>query len=133
MSMSQLLSFYKLHYLETTLLSHPAPRKLIRVRAKFNFTGQVSVGVRVFLIDVIFLVIVYKFMMLRSSDTTKHGLHAPKFKLEFVSKVDDDLPFKRYEILYIIKKDAKNEWWTARNSLGQCGLIPANYVDEVCI
>uniref|UniRef100_A0A5S6R5D6 Adapter molecule Crk n=1 Tax=Trichuris muris TaxID=70415 RepID=A0A5S6R5D6_TRIMR len=82
--MPTLLNFYKLHYLETSPLVRPAIRELIRVRAKFEFTGQ----------------------------------------------EDDDLPFKRGEALWVIRKDPSS-WWMARNSIGQTGYIPANYVEEV--
>lgn len=37
-----LLSFYKLHYLDTTPLVRPATRKLEKVIAKHDFEGNVS-------------------------------------------------------------------------------------------
>lgn len=37
-----LLAFYKLHYLDTTPLIRPASRRVEKVIAKHNFTGQVS-------------------------------------------------------------------------------------------
>lgn len=40
------------------------------------------------------------------------------------------MPFKKGEILYIISKD-EDQWWTARNSLGQSGQIPVPYVELV--
>lgn len=40
------------------------------------------------------------------------------------------MPFKKGEILYIISKD-EEQWWTARNSLGQTGQIPVPYVELV--
>jgi hypothetical protein len=42
----------------------------------------------------------------------------------------DDLAFKKGEILYIISKD-EDQWWTARNSIGQTGQIPVPYVELV--
>jgi SH3 domain len=44
----------------------------------------------------------------------------------------DDLPFKKGEILYIISKD-EDQWWTARNSVGQTGQIPVPYVELVSV
>ena len=44
----------------------------------------------------------------------------------------DDLPFKKGEFLTIVSKDEEN-WWTARNSLGQTGSIPVPYVAKVII
>lgn len=37
----ELLAFYKLHYLDTTPLIRPALRKVERVKAKYDFDGQV--------------------------------------------------------------------------------------------
>jgi len=79
-----LLNFYKLHYLDTTPLIRPAPKRVEKVQGKYDFEG---------------------------SDP-------------------DDLPFKKGEILTIVSKDEEN-WWTARNSLGQTGSIPVPYVAKV--
>lgn len=37
-----LLAFYKLHYLDTTPLIRPAPRRADKVIAKYDFKGSVS-------------------------------------------------------------------------------------------
>lgn len=37
------LSFYKLHYLDTTPLIRPASKKIEKVIAKFDFEGKVSI------------------------------------------------------------------------------------------
>jgi len=42
----------------------------------------------------------------------------------------DDLPFKKGEVLTVLSKD-EDQWWTARNSLGQVGSIPVPYVQKV--
>lgn len=39
----KLLEFYKVHYLDTTPLIRPAPRKVEKVIAKFDFDGNVSI------------------------------------------------------------------------------------------
>ena len=44
----------------------------------------------------------------------------------------DDLPFKKGEILTVISKD-EEQWWTARNSLGQTGSIPVPYITVVSL
>ena len=44
----------------------------------------------------------------------------------------DDLPFKKGEIMTIVSKD-EEQWWTARNSLGQTGSIPVPYVIKVSL
>jgi len=76
-----LLNFYKLHYLDTTPLIRPAPKRVEKVVGKYDFDG---------------------------SDP-------------------DDLPFKKGELLTVVSKD-EEQWWTARNSLGQTGSIPVPYV-----
>lgn len=43
---------------------------------------------------------------------------------------DEDLPFKKGQILMIIKK-VEPLWWLARNSYGDKGMIPANYVEYI--
>lgn len=78
-----LLAFYKLHYLDTTPLIRPAPKRTQRVIAKYDFEGNDP----------------------------------------------DDLPFRKGEILTVISKD-EEQWWTARNSLGQIGSVPVPYVQN---
>ncbi|EZA60460.1 Adapter molecule Crk [Ooceraea biroi] len=78
-----LLAFYKLHYLDTTPLIRPAPKKMQRVIAKYDFEGNDS----------------------------------------------EDLPFRKGDILTVISKD-EEQWWTARNSVGQTGSIPVPYVQK---
>lgn len=82
-NLPKLLTFYTLHYLDTTPLRRPAPKINERVVGKFDFDG---------------------------SD-------------------QDDLPFKRGEILTIVRKD-EDQWWTAKNSLGHIGQIPVPYVQK---
>lgn len=43
---------------------------------------------------------------------------------------NDDLPFKKGDILTIISKD-EDQWWTAKNAHGQKGSIPVPYVQKV--
>lgn len=82
-NLPKLLTFYTLHYLDTTPLRRPAQKKLERVIGKFDFDG---------------------------SD-------------------QDDLPFRRGEILTVIRKD-EDQWWTARNSAGRIGSIPVPYIQK---
>lgn len=49
-------------------------------------------------------------------------------KFDFQAQDDEDLPFKRGDILEIIRKQ-EDKWWTARNSLGKEGSIPVPYVE----
>ncbi|XP_037076418.1 adapter molecule Crk-like [Pollicipes pollicipes] len=79
-----LLNFYKLHYLDTTPLIRPAPRRVEKLVAKYDFDGR----------------------------------------------DDEDLPFKKGEVLTVVTKD-EEQWWTARNALGQTGSIPVPYVQKL--
>jgi len=40
------------------------------------------------------------------------------------------LPFRKDEILTVIKKD-EEQWWTARNAQGAEGSIPVPYIEKV--
>ncbi|XP_011194937.1 adapter molecule Crk [Zeugodacus cucurbitae] len=82
-NLQKLLTFYTLHYLDTTPLRRPAPKKPEKVIGRYDFEG---------------------------SD-------------------QDDLPFRRGEILTVIRKD-EDQWWTARNQQGQIGQIPVPYVQR---
>lgn len=45
----------------------------------------------------------------------------------FEGQEPTDLSFERNEILDIIEKP-QEEWWEARNALGNVGLVPGNYL-----
>ncbi|CAG0913478.1 unnamed protein product [Notodromas monacha] len=51
-------------------------------------------------------------------------------KYDFEGNDPDDLPFKKGELLEVLTKD-EEQWWTARNSIGQRGSIPVPYVQKV--
>ncbi|GFO26836.1 adapter molecule crk-like protein [Plakobranchus ocellatus] len=67
-------------------------------------------------------------------DTTTLIKPAPRSQLlckfDFPGRDPEDLPFKRGDILYVISED-EEEWWTARNSLGQVGQIPVGYTQLI--
>ncbi|KAK3753864.1 hypothetical protein RRG08_006251 [Elysia crispata] len=67
-------------------------------------------------------------------DTTTLIKPAPRAqilcKYDFAGKDPEDLPFKRGDILYVISED-EEEWWTARNSMGQVGQIPVRYTQLI--
>ena len=51
-------------------------------------------------------------------------------KYDYSSRTDDDLGFKKGDLLYIINTDDP-DWWHARSkNTGQEGYIPSNYVAE---
>lgn len=50
--------------------------------------------------------------------------------LLFVTQDPEDLPFKKGDILTVIKKEEEH-WWKARDSAGNEGMIPKPYVQLV--
>ncbi|KAF6027141.1 hypothetical protein EB796_014554 [Bugula neritina] len=67
-------------------------------------------------------------------DTTSLIRPAEKEEIQVIARYDfdgrdpDDLPFRKDEILTIVKKDEES-WWTARNSKGAEGSIPVPYIE----
>ena len=52
-------------------------------------------------------------------------------KYDFSSTDDEDLSFKKGDLLYVINRD-KDDWWYARaKHTGQEGYIPINYVTKL--
>ena len=51
-------------------------------------------------------------------------------KYDFDGRTDDDLSFKKGDLLYIISTD-EGDWWFAQSmTTGKEGYIPSNYVAE---
>ena len=51
-------------------------------------------------------------------------------KYDYDSRTDDDLSFRKGDLLYIISTD-EGDWWFARSKdTGREGYIPSNYVAE---
>ncbi|CAF0823399.1 unnamed protein product [Adineta steineri] len=73
----------------------------------------------------------YKQRLLDTSPLTRiHPKSRVRSKYKFDGKDDEDLPFKKGQILMIIRK-VEPLWWLARNSSGDKGMIPANYVEYI--
>ncbi|KRX17159.1 Adapter molecule Crk, partial [Trichinella nelsoni] len=75
----------------------------------------------------------YKLHYLETSPLVRpapRDVYKVRAKFDFQGQEEDDLPFKRGEALWVIRKDLNSMWWMARNSIGQTGYIPANYVEE---
>ncbi|XP_017787101.1 PREDICTED: adapter molecule Crk-like [Nicrophorus vespilloides] len=51
-------------------------------------------------------------------------------KFDFDGKDNDDLPFRKGDILTVISKD-EEQWWTAVNSMGMRGSIPVPYIQKI--
>lgn len=51
-------------------------------------------------------------------------------KYEFQGTTLDDLPFKKGELIVIVQASKDPNWYSARNELGDTGMIPVNYVHK---
>jgi len=58
----------------------------------------------------------------------QNSLGYVKAKFDFQGQDEEDLPFKKGDILEIVKKQ-EDKWWTARNNNGRTGSIPVPYVE----
>ena len=67
---------------------------------------------------------------IHSQDVSQAELKCPLFvgKYDYSSRTDDDLSFKKGDLLYIINRD-EGDWWYARSKhSGQEGYVPSNLV-----
>lgn len=53
-----------------------------------------------------------------------------KAKFNFPGKDPEDLPFKKGDILTIIRKE-EDQWWLARDNTGREGMVPVPYIEVV--
>ncbi|XP_075772011.1 crk-like protein isoform X3 [Pelodiscus sinensis] len=98
-----LLEFYKIHYLDTTTLTEPAPRYP---------SPPMGYG---------------------SAPTMPTGEENSEYVrtlYDFLGSDTEDLPFKKGEILVIVEKP-EEQWWSARNKDGRVGMIPVPYVEKL--
>lgn len=68
--------------------------------------------------------------------TTVNGdlLDAPDYpvvvaKFDYLQRTDEDLSFKKGELLYILNRDSP-DWWLVKNASDKQGFIPSNHVME---
>ncbi|XP_077361711.1 adapter molecule crk-like [Festucalex cinctus] len=97
-----LLEFYKIHYLDTTTLIEPI--------TKSKHMGFIS--------------------------ASAGGPPQPTEEAEFVRALfdflgndDEDLPFRKGDILRVLEKP-EEQWWNAANQEGRAGMIPVPYVEK---
>lgn len=63
-----------------------------------------------------------------ATNITNHTVFVGKY--DYDSRTDDDLSFKKGDLMYIISTD-EGDWWFARSKdTGKEGYIPSNYVAE---
>ncbi|XP_078508521.1 adapter molecule crk-like [Lissotriton helveticus] len=99
-----LLEFYKIHYLDTTTLIEPVSRSL---------PPRGGPGVP-----------------LRPPSDGDDGGEWVRTLYDFSGNDEEDLPFKKGEVLKVLAKP-EEQWWTAQRSDGRMGMIPVPYV-QVC-
>ncbi|XP_022661486.1 adapter molecule Crk-like isoform X2 [Varroa destructor] len=69
--------------------------------------------------------------LIRPAAKPREAAERVRARFDFNGSGDtDDLPFRKGEVLTVISKD-EDQWWTARNSLGQTGQIPVNYIEKL--
>lgn len=63
-----------------------------------------------------------------NNDLPGHTIYVGKY--DYDSRTDDDLSFRKGDLMYIISTD-EGDWWFARSKdTGKEGYIPSNYVAE---
>ncbi|KAM9331965.1 adapter molecule crk-like [Pholidichthys leucotaenia] len=98
-----LLEFYKIHYLDTTTLIEPISR------AKHTgFVSPSNVGV---------------------PQQQPEEAEYVRALFDFSGNDDEDLPFRRGDILRVLEKP-EEQWWNAANQEGRVGMIPVPYVEK---
>ncbi|XP_038052987.1 adapter molecule Crk-like [Patiria miniata] len=121
-TLPQVLEFYKLHFLDTTTLVEPCQRHppsrdvpdlmgapLSQHAQGPSHNSQIPPP-----------------LPAMNSRSPGLGLIC-KALFNFTKTDDEDLSFAKGDKLTIIRKD-EDQWWLARNNMGDEGLVPANYI-----
>lgn len=116
-SMTQLLEFYKVHYLDTTTLINP----LLKIQV--NRSSTIS-------FDKVPTQLAESSPIIATPEASDHDKIFVQGLFDFDSTDPDDLAFRKGEILEIIGKPEEN-WWTARNKENKIGQIPVPYVGSL--
>jgi len=112
-SITELLVYYKIHYLDTTSLRFPLTKQTIEPQKPAMIqVNRYSTGMEP------------QQMQQGLADQAKVYVQGV---FDFVSDDPDDLPFRKGDILEVIDKPEEN-WWTAKNNLGKIGQIPVPYI-----
>lgn len=96
-----LLEFYKIHYLDTTTLIEPI--------SKAKHTGFISSSVGV--------------------PQQPEEAEFVRALFDFPGNDDEDLPFRKGDILRVLEKP-EEQWWNAATQEGRAGMIPVPYVEK---
>ncbi|XP_061658842.1 adapter molecule crk-like [Syngnathoides biaculeatus] len=95
-----LLEFYKIHYLDTTTLIEPITKS----------KGFVSSSAAV-------------------PPQQPEEAEFVRALFDFLGNDDEDLPFRKGDILRVLEKP-EEQWWNAANQEGRAGMIPVPYVEK---
>nr|XP_008117967.1 PREDICTED: adapter molecule crk-like [Anolis carolinensis] len=101
-SLPSLLEFYKIHYLDTTTLIEPVSK------AKHRGSGDLQ------------------------QPRAEEEAEFVRALFDFQGNDEEDLPFKKGDILRIREKP-EEQWWRARNKEGRQGMIPVPYVHRLLL
>lgn len=96
-----LLEFYKIHYLDTTTLIEPV--------SKAKPTGSISSTI--------------------GATQQAEEVEFVRALFDFLGNDDEDLPFRKGDILRVLEKP-EEQWWNAANQEGRAGMIPVPYVEK---
>lgn len=97
-----LLEFYKIHYLDTTTLIEP-----VNKAKHTGFISNAAVGV----------------------SQQPEEVEFVRALFDFPGNDEEDLPFRRGDILRVLEKP-EEQWWNAANQEGRAGMIPVPYVEK---
>lgn len=97
-----LLEFYKIHYLDTTTLIEPA--------SKAKHGAHVSTAAA-------------------GAPQKPEEVEYVRALFDFPGNDEEDLPFRKGEVLRVIEKP-EEQWWNAANQDGRQGMIPVPYVER---
>uniref|UniRef100_S4RVD8 V-crk avian sarcoma virus CT10 oncogene homolog-like n=1 Tax=Petromyzon marinus TaxID=7757 RepID=S4RVD8_PETMA len=105
-----LLEFYRIHYLDTTTLIEPAGQSPSPPASKKHQQGGGGGGGS-------------------GGGGVDESVEFVRALFDFPGNDEEDLPFKRGEILTIVAKP-EEQWWSARNKEGRTGMVPVPYVEK---
>ncbi|XP_061558940.1 adapter molecule crk-like [Phycodurus eques] len=95
-----LLEFYKIHYLDTTTLIEPITKSRGFVSSSASVPPQQA-----------------------------EEAEFVRALFDFLGNDDEDLPFRKGDILRVLEKP-EEQWWNAANQEGRAGMIPVPYVEK---
>ncbi|XP_062844669.1 adapter molecule crk-like [Trichomycterus rosablanca] len=101
-TLTGLLEFYKIHYLDTTTLIEPIGRA--------KHASSVGPGST-------------------TAPTKQDDGEFVRALFDFLGNDDEDLPFRKGDVLRVLEKP-EDQWWNAQNAEGRTGMIPVPYVEK---